>query len=40
MGFAVPAAIPAKLCCPDLSVATLMGDAGFRMMACEMATAQ
>ncbi|MFW5822310.1 MAG: thiamine pyrophosphate-binding protein [Tangfeifania sp.] len=40
MGFGVPAAIAAKLCHPDLPVACLTGDGGFRMMAGEMATAR
>lgn len=40
MGFAVPAAIAAKLCHPELPVACLTGDGGFRMMAGEMATAR
>jgi len=39
MGFAVPAAIAAKLCRPELPVACLTGDGGFRMMAGEMVTA-
>ena len=40
MGFAVPAAIAAKLCYPELPLACLTGDGGFRMMAGEMATAR
>ena len=40
MGFAVPAAIAAKLCHPELPVVCLTGDGGFRMMAGEMATAR
>jgi len=40
MGFAIPAAIAAKLTHPDLPVASLMGDGGFRMMAGELATAK
>lgn len=40
MGFGIPAAIGAKLCHPELSVACLTGDGGFRMMAGEMATAR
>ncbi|MBU1343185.1 MAG: thiamine pyrophosphate-binding protein [Proteobacteria bacterium] len=40
MGFAIPAAIAAKLCCPDKKVACVMGDGGFLMAAGEMATAQ
>ena len=40
MGFGIPAAIAAKLCHPELPVACLTGDGGFRMMAGEMATAR
>ncbi len=40
MGFAIPAAMAAKLCNPDLPVAALMGDGGFLMMAGELATAK
>jgi len=40
MGFAIPAAIAAKLCRPDQKVACVVGDGGFLMMAGEMATAQ
>ncbi|WP_372648718.1 thiamine pyrophosphate-binding protein [Draconibacterium sp.] len=40
MGFAIPAALAAKLCNPDLPVVALMGDGGFLMMAGELATAQ
>lgn len=40
MGFALPAAIAAKLCRPELAVACLVGDGGFLMMAGEMATAK
>ncbi|MBN1822563.1 MAG: thiamine pyrophosphate-binding protein [Prolixibacteraceae bacterium] len=40
MGFAVPAAMAAKLINPGLPVACLMGDGGFRMMAGELATAR
>lgn len=39
MGFAIPAAIAAKLCCPDKQVACLTGDGGFLMSAGELATA-
>jgi acetolactate synthase-1/2/3 large subunit len=39
MGFAIPAAIAAKLCCPDRQVCSVVGDGGFLMMAGEMATA-
>ena len=40
MGFAIPAAMAAKLCNPDLPVVALMGDGGFLMMAGELATAK
>ena len=40
MGFAIPAALAAKLCNPDLPVVALMGDGGFLMMAGELATAK
>jgi len=40
MGFSIPAAISAKLCHPELPVACITGDGGFRMMAGEMATAR
>lgn len=40
MGFGIPAAIAAKLCCPDRPVACVVGDGGFLMMAGEMATAK
>jgi acetolactate synthase-1/2/3 large subunit len=40
MGFGIPAAIAAKICHPELPVACLTGDGGFRMMAGEMATAR
>jgi acetolactate synthase-1/2/3 large subunit len=39
MGYGVPAAIGAKLCCPDRPVVCVTGDGGFLMMAGEMATA-
>jgi len=39
MGFGIPAAIAAKLSCPDRMVACVVGDGGFYMMAGEMATA-
>lgn len=39
MGFGIPAAIAAKLCCPDREVCCVTGDGGFLMMAGEMATA-
>lgn len=40
MGFAIPAALAAKLCNPDLPVVALMGDGGFLMMTGELATAK
>ncbi|WP_319499720.1 thiamine pyrophosphate-binding protein [uncultured Draconibacterium sp.] len=40
MGFAIPAALAAKLCNPDLPVVALMGDGGFLMMVGELATAK
>jgi len=40
MGFALPAALAAKLCYPDLPVVALMGDGGFYMTAGELATAK
>jgi acetolactate synthase I/II/III large subunit len=39
MGFGIPAAVAAKLCCPDREVCCVTGDGGFLMMAGEMATA-
>lgn len=39
MGFAIPAAIAAKLCCPEREVCCVVGDGGYAMMAGEMATA-
>ena len=39
MGFGIPSAIAAKLCCPDRQVTCVTGDGGFLMMAGEMATA-
>jgi acetolactate synthase-1/2/3 large subunit len=39
MGFGIPAAIAAKLCCPERKVCCVVGDGGFYMMAGEMATA-
>jgi len=39
MGFAIPAAIAAKLCRPDKKVACVVGDGGFLMTAGELATA-
>jgi acetolactate synthase-1/2/3 large subunit len=40
MGFGVPAAIAAKLCLPERTVACVSGDGGFLMMAGEMITAR
>lgn len=40
MGFALPAALAAKLCNPELPVVALMGDGGFYMTAGELATAK
>jgi acetolactate synthase-1/2/3 large subunit len=39
MGFAIPAAIAAKHCCPERAVCCVVGDGGYYMMAGEMATA-
>jgi acetolactate synthase-1/2/3 large subunit len=39
MGFGIPAAMAAKLCLPDRTVACVTGDGGFLMMVGEMATA-
>ena len=40
MGFAIPAALAAKLCNPDLPVVAIMGDGGFLMAVGELATAK
>ncbi len=40
MGFAVPAAIAAKLRCPDRKVIAAVGDGGFLMTAIELETAR
>lgn len=40
MGFGIPAALAAKLCCPELPVVCVTGDGGFLMMVGEMATAR
>jgi acetolactate synthase I/II/III large subunit len=40
MGFALPAAMAAKMCHPNLPVVALMGDGGFYMTAGELATAK
>ncbi len=39
MGFGIPAAIAAKLGCPDREVCCVVGDGGFLMMVGEMTTA-
>ena len=39
MGFAIPAALAAKLCHPELPVAAILGDGGFLMTVGELATA-
>ncbi len=38
MGFALPAAMGARLACPDDEVWVVAGDGGFQMTACELAT--
>jgi len=38
MGFALPAAIGAKFACPEDDVWVIVGDGGFQMTACELAT--
>jgi len=38
MGFALPAAIGAKLACPEAEVWVVAGDGGFQMTLCELAT--
>ena len=38
MGFALPAAIGAKMACPDKEVWVVVGDGGFQMTMCELAT--
>ncbi len=40
MGFALPAAIGAKFALPDRQVVSVMGDGGFQMAMCELATAR
>jgi acetolactate synthase-1/2/3 large subunit len=40
MGFALPAALSAKLCYPELPVVAIMGDGGFFMTCGELATAK
>jgi acetolactate synthase-1/2/3 large subunit len=38
MGFALPAAIGAKMACPESEVWVVAGDGGFQMTQCELAT--
>ena len=38
MGFALPAAIGAKMACPEKEVWVVAGDGGFQMTMCELAT--
>ena len=38
MGFALPAAIGAKIACPDKEVWVIAGDGGFQMTAAELST--
>ncbi len=38
MGFALPAAIGARMACPDSEVWVVVGDGGFQMTMCELAT--
>jgi acetolactate synthase-1/2/3 large subunit len=40
MGFALPAAIGAKFACPEKDVWVVVGDGGFQMTLCELATAE
>jgi acetolactate synthase-1/2/3 large subunit len=40
MGFALPAAIGAKIACPDCDVWCIAGDGGFQMTASELSTIQ
>ena len=37
MGYAIPAAIGAKVACPERQVVAFCGDGGFQMTACELA---
>ena len=39
MGFGFPSAIGAQLACPKETVITIVGDGGFQMTSCELATA-
>jgi acetolactate synthase-1/2/3 large subunit len=38
MGFALPASMGARLACPDDEIWVVVGDGGFQMTACELAT--
>ncbi len=38
MGFALPAAMGAKMACPEQEVWVIAGDGGFQMTACELST--
>ncbi len=38
MGFALPAAIGAKVACPEKDVWVIAGDGGFQMTAAELST--
>ena len=38
MGFALPAAMGARLACPDDELWVIVGDGGFQMTACELST--
>ena len=40
MGFALPAAIGAKFACPEKDVWVVVGDGGFQMTSCELATCE
>ena len=40
MGFALPAAIGAKFACPEKDVWVVVGDGGFQMTSCALATAE
>ncbi|MBZ0305734.1 MAG: acetolactate synthase large subunit, partial [Anaerolineae bacterium] len=40
MGFGFPAAIGAKFGCPDEEIWAIVGDGGFQMTLCELATAR
>ena len=38
MGYSIPAAIGAKMCCPDRQVVAVCGDGSFQMSMCELGT--